>query len=362
MPTRGLPAQSMAEPPFDSEARRPHRARIGRGSMSAERFGAHDVLSPSTLPTPHSAAPPPDLALGLMMIGAALAAAILLPGGLSGRSGRFLNTPTALAFAGVVALQMGAWALLTIPVWKMVKALWQCTRIRQNRVRALVVALAFGTLTLGPFLLSPNAETPFAGEAIRNDVLACIGAVLSMVVVLGIALTYGTAREHLPGANWEGSSDRSVEERRWHAVRLYLTLHAYLLRLVMVLGFMTAFAILSGVTLHVALAAWYQRSPTNFPASAVFGWGLYATFVVALTSLPYVLALRGFAQRMKNEQYEVLPPGTDGYEKRQRERREVDQLLRLNVITLDALRGTLAVLAPVLTGLVSLVPAIQAHP
>jgi hypothetical protein len=297
-----------------------------------------------------------------MMIGVGLAAAILLPGGLSGRSGRFLHSPEALVFAGVVALQLGAWALLAIPVWKMVRALWQCTRRRQNRVRALLVALAFGTLTLGPFLFSPNAETPFAGEAIRNDLLACIGAVLSMVVVTGIALTYGTAREHLPGTSGEGSSHRSVEERRWHALRLYLTLHAYLLRLVMVLGFMTAFAILSGVTLHIALAAWYHRSPTNFPTSAVFGWGLYATFVVALTSLPYVLAQRGLAQRIKDQQYEVLPPGTDGYEKRQRERHEVDQLLRLNVITLDALRATLAVLAPVLTGLVSLVPAVQAHP
>lgn len=341
---------------IDGLERPPRQTRIGHLFALLHPESATGGVTPTahpSLPSPSSSALAPDAAMALMVVGAVVGLAVLLPGTAPLSSNSFIRTPAALAFVGVIALQSGVWAMMALPLSRVVVALWRFVSDGKDRFRAVFAAAAFWALVWGSSNVPPRVESPLAGEAPKTNVLFCIGALLGALAVAGLGLVYGAAREHLPGPNREaGAAGPRADSQR--AVDLYLTLHRYLLRLVVALGLMVAFAVLAGETLHVALLSGLQREPQNYPARAVVGYGLYGAALVAFVSLPYHLALRVFARRIRDVFYGVLAPGAVGYAERRRERFEVEQVLGLNIISMDVLRTSLAILAPVASGIVSL--------
>jgi hypothetical protein len=295
--------------------------------------------------------PSPDVALALMILGVGVALAVMLPGALAGESLTFMRTPLAMVYVGVIAVQFGVWAIITVPLLNVAQRHWRAKRLR-HRVRAVAVAAGALALIAVPVILSPTAETKLRGEAVRSDVIGCIGALVLFLDVLGIALVYFVAREELPGVS--GTTPDEWDDARRKALHLYRGLHSDLHRLVMAMGIMAALAVLSAAALELALTSSLGHQPANFPASAIAYWGLYGAAVVAIVTLPYHFALRGNAHSIRETYYPSILPGETGYEERRRQRLEVNEFLGLNAFTLDTARTSVAVLAPLVSGLLPL--------
>jgi hypothetical protein len=78
--------------------------------------------------------------MGLMLSGALFGLGVLLPGTAPRSSDSFIRTPAALVFVGVIALQSGVWAMIALPLSRMVVKLWRFVPNRRDRLRAVFAA------------------------------------------------------------------------------------------------------------------------------------------------------------------------------------------------------------------------------
>ena len=131
-----------------------------------------------------------------------------------------------------------------------------------------------------------------------------------------------------------------------------LHLKQQLQKVLWILGAMIGAITLSAGALRNALLAWDPK--ISFPEEIVLVYGAYFTIVLALTYVPTFMELQSEGQRLRDEEFPAVPPEDPSFADRQGRRQSIDSALELEVGALTKLKTTMAVFAPLASGLVSI--------
>jgi hypothetical protein len=288
----------------------------------------------------------------------------------------FLNTSAGRAWATLLSVMMGSWAISLVPLWTAVQALYRIVGLPRPVVAVTLVYVALLALPFAaakpPALAShpellfrpgcPAADFPVAYFTARYGVILFFGMLLGGLGVVGIFLGYTIGKETLtpavtkadplaPIATGVESRVHDLETERAQ-IELYLWLRRLLQRTFWLLGTAVAGAIVTSGVLRYGIVTW-TGDRSVYPIDEFWTFGGYFAVLLALAYVPSYLALNGAGQRLRGAYYDLIPPSADGFETRQRQRQGFDDLLGLRLDVIGSVKQFSPILAPLVGSLVA---------
>jgi hypothetical protein len=281
----------------------------------------------------------------------------------------------AVAGALVVLLVLFADALVGTPLWT------QYTDDRRQALRgprwSLWIALLVGQGALWGVLLSLllRAHVRLRAEASWRDLLATLSPLIVLSAIVDVVRYSTQVRSPLPGhfgkvtvVTWLGTlvalvavagivrvgraaSSLDVEGRAAAALEAYLNLRSNLRQFLLIAGAVIAGAVLAAGALQSAVDGY--RNQTGRP-EAVLVYGLFLSTLLAAAYAPAFGALRNAGERVLEAVEPTPKPGDDDWPLGTPRRRELRAYLELDIGLVESLRVGVAVLAPLASGLLSL--------
>jgi hypothetical protein len=285
----------------------------------------------------------PSAALTLAVFGLCINAAILGIGVTHGSESEAFLLREGLAFCLLTEIEAALWAVVLVPLWRMVRQLRQ--RVTRGQVAWAVFSVAFfWVLAWLPWLLVPNATSPLVGESWKTDIMAAGGATVAALAVGGISLVDGVIRASHFGAGQGTSRRRPTAASQQEQLRVYLWLHGRLNRFIWTLGGIIGLATLCIYSLYVGLTAHYGRSTLNF--AEIWAFSTYAVLLTLAIFLPTYLDLLAAGRRIRDAYYQLALPDQQDYEELERRRARIEHMLRLNPTSLISVKTVMAISAP----------------
>lgn len=266
--------------------------------------------------------------------------------GATAESRKFVQTEEFLIWMFLLSIVMTLCFILPFSVFKALNDLWRYGkgRIADMVISSIVVTILF-FLTRGlPELagLKPIVKPLYMhmGKISLFSILALCS--VGLPAFLGIHLIYCAAKNEFKERS--PRSDRIAE---------YRLLQQHLQTFLSILGIMVGLLALATGALRNALISYDAALAESFPALIVICYGIYYTLLLALIYLPTFLALRKVGRRLCDE-YSPLPsPDDANWNELYKKRQNLEELLQLNVGARKRLQSSIAVFAPLLSGLIA---------
>jgi hypothetical protein len=264
------------------------------------------------------------------------------------REQKFMKRDQTVLWLLLLAGQTATWAVLLVPIAQTLDKVgrWCSARVvwlyGGAVIGAAAIAAAFGELLVN----RPHWTLP--GHTPKIAVLTALAVVVAAIAAVGIGCV-GAGAEAI-----ELDRDQSWE----HRVAYFVALREGLDRMVLCMGVIVGAAVLATGALRTATISWQQALDAQarldeFPEEHVLLYGLYFSAVIALLAIPIYERLRAVGSRMRDEQLPERYPPTEGWKERADERAAVDRLLKLDLTTAASFRAGVAILAPLLSSLLS---------
>jgi hypothetical protein len=285
----------------------------------------------------------PFSTLLLCGVGAAVGAAINFhdyPSYYGGLERSFLSTPEFQLFLFLGLVQAMFWGAVSLPVVQLIRA--YRGRYGGYRREMLVCSLLFVALLFPTRWVTPSCEYPFPHHEWKTFLMSSIG----FVVALGAAYGSLLVNVALARLTHEAGSDAD-------RLRTYLGLRAQLLRLLSISATLLFLATLAQDAKRRAVGALpLPECVPDFGFPRVLLYGLFFTILLALTYIPVFVTLMLTGRNICNSVLPIPSPNDDSWPNWHARRKNLEDLLQLSLV--DTLRSVVAVLAPVIASLTSL--------
>ena len=278
------------------------------------------------------------LTVGFFLLGAAL---VFLKDDATARSRAYTDTP-----------EFKVWGALTIGIIASLPAVWRTghdllARLGRIPPRALRSEVAFAVVGVVVIV----AAAVLAGLYARGTGSPYYGGIERTGVVYVLAVTAA-----VPAliAMWEcfrqlahGGSTEPAEVNR------LLRLRQCLLSALTALGLLVSAGVLAtGAQRQAVLADPKFTSP--FPSAYVLIWGLSFSALLVVCFLPAFLRLTRLANGTIDAIFPVLPPGSEGWQNRLQERKDLADLLQVTSGAKDAVTSAILVAGPLISSAFSM--------
>jgi hypothetical protein len=239
-----------------------------------------------------------------------------------------------------VALMVGQGALWGVLLPLLLRA---HTRLRTEvSARDLVVTLApliVLSAAVDVVRYATQVKSPLPGHFGKVTIVTWLGTFVALVAVAGIV--------RVGRAAWS----LEVEGHRAHALEAYLELRSQLRQFLLIAGAVVAGAVLAAGALQSAAEGFEDQTVRP---EAVLLYGLFLSTLLAAAYAPAFAALRQAGERVLEEIEPRPQPGDADWPLGTSRWRELRGYLELDAGLVDSLRVGVAVLAPLASGLVSL--------
>ena len=261
---------------------------------------------------------------------------------------RFLRAPESMVWIFLVAAQVAFWFNSVPFQWR-----WKCevrdgfglAFTRDMGAKAALALLLFAAPAVVMAFLQP--ATMLAHRAAKLAVVNAIGVAVAFVPLVGIWYT----RAAITAPAGPGGAARDDKRR----IRDYLLLRAHLQRFITFLGMMISLGTLAkGANRHAFVAT--TGRPDQFPPEYVLLYGAFFTGLLALVYVPIHTRLIAAGTALVDSVFAIDAPETDlkqlsGWHAN---RKSLEDLLHLEARAADDLRASVSILAPVASGVVSI--------
>ena len=293
----------------------------------------------------------------LVVIGFAVGALIILfdyfP--LRPEDSSFIQTSSFQLFLLATIAQTVFWAVAFGSMWPSLRTL---TEYGKGHVPELITwSLLFATLIYSSRFFAVSCKYSLHHHGLKTGLLTVLGGVVAIMAALGTILVNIGLREVLANSSHSmgNSHDVTIESKQADLVKEYLYLRGRLLLFLSILGMMLGLVTLAQSAKRYLII----KSPittcdeTVFTVGKVIVFGLYYTLILALTFLPTFSLLITTGHKLRDDIIPIPSPHNDAWESACSKRRKLEKLLALSVT--ESLRALIAILAPVIGSLASLV-------
>jgi hypothetical protein len=268
-----------------------------------------------------------------------------------GATGELRNLVTSsgpfVLWASLIAAQTMLWTLALPPLTLAARRHWtstprpDATARRDVLAAAVVLVLLVAAIpTLTHFAGAPAEFLPYGNAKVRT--LTAIALFVALVAAASIWLIRG----RLERLREQGATKDNL--------RTYLRLRGELDRLLGYLGAVVGLAVLSSAGMRRVIQD--VGSVGSFHAESIVVYGVVLSLLVALVYLPTYLVAHAVGEDLRDELVPFPEPKqlSEGLE----ERRKLDEALGLTVSATASFRAGVAILAPLLGSLTSLLPTL----
>ena len=281
-------------------------------------------------------------ALVLALLGAALGLLILFvevlpPGGnpfTEPENAAFLRKPATRLWVFLGCAQVALMAGLAVPAWKMERSV----KGETNRVASALGLLLLAVIVTAFAVVSGYFRPPFdfPGAAVKIGVLTALGGAVCAAPVLVL----WRVPEKLEKLRLEGTE---------LPVTAYLRLREHVNRSLLIAGAIIGSAILGAGALRNAVGK------EAFPMEFVLIYGIFFSLLLAAVYAPSWVRLQNVGYEIVNQAAPLPDPRLEGWTDAAAKRKELITLLQLELSLTGSLQAGLAILAPLLTSIVSVV-------
>ncbi|MFQ6026950.1 MAG: hypothetical protein ACE5Q6_05470 [Dehalococcoidia bacterium] len=185
---------------------------------------------------------------------------------------------------------------------------------------------------------------------------------LRIITLLGSFLVAGPAATGIwlvyEGVKANEKLITSEERQRSLAdVEKYVEYGAHLNVFLLILGLAVGMLMLTTGALRYALIATAFANEENFPAALVLVYGAYFTLIVALVYIPTRVSLIEAGRKACDDLLPYVSPTNRLWAQRITDRRHLEELLQVGASAVQSFQAGLAILAPLLSGLVPILLA-----
>ena len=122
-----------------------------------------------------------------------------------------------------------------------------------------------------------------------------------------------------------------------------------------VLGAMVALGTLATGALRNAVLAVEAVNPSEYPSVLVLIYGAYYTMLVALTYIPVYTSLQAAGKGLQDAFFPLPAPDAESWQSVYSKRKTLGEVLKLQVTGGQDLRASIAILSPLVSGIISTV-------
>lgn len=251
-------------------------------------------------------------------------------------------------WAALLCAQTGLWLLALAWLWPTIRNLpSEYQRANRNEIVGSTAAiLAIVVADVGLVRLHWPDYLP--GHAYKLGVLTLLGGLVGLVAARGVWIAHGGLKLLVRG-----------DLRSEHTLRTFLSIQDAVGRFLGVLGAIIGLLVLSTGAQRRAVL-WYAHAHpqphqhTHYGFELVLIYGLVATLLVAAVYLPTYLSLTDVGGKIRDAVFPRLPPTDDAWVEQTEKRERLGQLLQLEQGPFGRLKAGVAILTPLLGGLVGL--------
>lgn len=291
----------------------------------------------------------------LVVIGFAVGALILLFDyfQLTPEGSQFIRTSPFQLFLLATIAQTVFWAVAFGSMWPSLRSLRE---YRKGHLPELITwSILFVTLIYSSRFFAVSCEYNVLHHGLKTVVLTLIGGVVAIMAAIGTILVNIGLREVLASSSQSigDSNDKTIEAKQAELVNKYLHLRGRLLHFLSILGIMLGLVTLAqSAKRYLILASPNHSCEPEFTVERVLVFGLYYTLILTLTFLPTFSSLIATGHKLRDDMIPIPSPHNDAWETACSKRRKLGKLLALSVT--ESLRAVIAILAPVIGSLASL--------
>ena len=276
-------------------------------------------------------------------IGVVIGVAIILYPivGLSNETQEFIKKPEFLIYLLLKCAQIAFFAIIAIPLYKSVIQLkkYFAGNKLEIAISLVLLLILLSTLPAGtsyyiPFLY----ELPLPHLAIKVLIFSVSWLFICLLAATGVWLVYTGLR----------SSFKNIKPEEEY-IQLYLRFREYLQQFLWIMGMMLGLIILAvGAMnrLHIAMGR-------DYPLLFVLAYGASLTVILTLVYVPVYVSLVSVGRQVCDTFFKMpsiySKSWTDVYSKR----KKLEELLQLGITAGQNLRATVAILIPLLSGIIS---------
>jgi hypothetical protein len=259
-------------------------------------------------------------------------------------SSQFVSHDEAKLWMILLALQPAFWAAVTGYAWTMARH--YLPRRRQELKRTAASVTVIGVLSIGLSFAGPltgiSFHAPLWGARWKLQALsAAAGLLVSLPSLLGIFGVQASATRHLEAS----IQDSDIEG--------FIELRDDLNRFLALLGATIGLAVLAAGALRNAIRAFNPGAPP--PAEIVLAYGGFLTLLLAFAYAPANYTLIRLGLRIREVLLPERPPPKDpGFGEWYATRKNLTELLQLEIGTFQRLQTGVLILSPLLSAALSL--------
>ena len=277
----------------------------------------------------------------------------------SADSVKFIGQPETTAWITILSFSVAFWAVASLLLWADVWTLRRLPR-RTERIMFAIGAIAFFAILVAPLVVASKIRTfeiPLAYATTRIRILqATAGMLVVLPGVLSMWLhTLRFARHDYTIDATDESTDGKPGEQ---AVRSFRHDRAALLRAGSILGATVGLATLATGALRNAMLA---NGNEAISATMVLAYGAGYTAMLAIVYVPAYMTMQLAGQRIRDAFAPMELPGSPTYDEYVKRRIAWEELLQFKANAADSLRIGTAVLAPIVTGVSTVLVGITVH-
>ena len=325
---------------------RKQRGRVGAGSPVTGRD--ERPISVRQAATPGSAkALPASWRLALLSFGfAALGICLLLVGDdATAGSQVYTSTPEFKVWAALVISVVAALPL----VWRVGVDLLRRLGLEPRRVlqsRAAPALIAVALVVTAAVLAGAYARgsgSPYYGGLVRLGVIYLLAVTAAVPALLGMWECFRLLADDGITGGQDGAT----------GVNRLLLLRECLLSALTTVGLLVSAGVLTtGAQRQAALADPRHAGP--YPSAYVLIWGLAFSALLVVNFLPAFRRLIRLANATIDALFPILPPGSDGWQNRLKERKDLADLLKVTSGAKDVITSSILVAGPLISSAFSL--------
>jgi hypothetical protein len=281
----------------------------------------------------------------VFLVGASVGAAVLFADAWSWDHGHrtAARASAEVLWAALMCAQTGLWLLALAWLWPTIRDLpAEYHRANHNEIvgsTAAVVAVVLAAAVI----FRPHWPNYLPGHEYKLGVLTVLGGLVGLVAARGVWIAHGGLKQLARG-------DLKSEK----ALSTFLSIQDAVGRFLGALGAIIGLLVLS-TGAHRRAVLWYSHHThlhTHYGFELVLIYGLGATLLVAAVYLPTYLTLTDVGGKIRDAVCPLVPPTDDNWLERTEKREKLGQLLQLEQGLFGRLKAGVAILTPLLAGLV----------
>lgn len=258
----------------------------------------------------------------------------------------FVTSPEFITWFFLNEVLFAAYPLAVVMLWEPLNRLRNY--FSPNFREILVSSLLFFVLYLFPHIAGTSIiqlqPLPLEHARLKMLLLMLIGFVVAVLpLTLGILLTHAAIRD--------GFGKTAPTE---HDIQHYTQLRDDLKRFLGGLGALLSVFTLTSAALRAAALAFNATVEAAYPPMLLLLLGMYFTFLIALVYFPAHQALALAGRRLLDVYFALPSPGSEGWAEKYTERKQLEELLELDMPGTQRFVTSLTLLSPFVSGIFSL--------